>query len=224
MNSRTRNCVSVSILCVCVLFSQLALAQQAPPAEQKASPPAVQKGSAPVTQKEAPQTAQKGTPEPSIALDLAFLLGKWETKVKIYPNELLGTTEDVKGGGTAEFHTFGKVIEGATKSVSSRGPYEDREFIFYNPGAKAYEIFAINAEGYATSRTLIKKGKHFETLYKGKRAVVGKNGKNTGKEVQFTVRGKYEIISDSEVHYNSEINFGNSGFKRFVRMQMNRTP
>lgn len=209
MDSRIRSFVSVAIVCGGLLFFQWAYAQQTQPSEQKepSPPPSVQEGPSP-------------TP---IEKELSFLLGKWEIKMKIYPNELLSTTEEVKGGGTAEYRLFGKTIECILKSETTRGPYEAREFIFYNPSAKAYDIFTINAEGHASNGALSKVGNHYEITYKGNQAVPDASGK-AGKEVEFTVQGKYKIVSDNEVQYNSEINFGDTGFKRFIRLSMTRVP
>jgi hypothetical protein len=209
MDRRIRSFVSVAIVCGCLLSLQWVYAQQTQPTEQKESSP--------------PPSVQKEPPPEPIEKELSFLLGKWETKVKMYPNELLSIAEDVKGGGMAEYRLFGKTIEGMQKSESTVGLYEAKEFIFYNPSAKAYNIITINADGYVSNRVLTKVGKHYETSYEGKQIVPDASGK-PGKEVEFTVNGKYKIVSDNEIHYNSEINFGNTGFKRFVRLQMTRVP
>ena len=219
MNSRIRSFVFMAIVCGCVLFFQWAYAQQTQPSKQKgSSPPATaQKEPSP------PSPEQQEPAMPPIEKDLSFLLGKWETKVKIYPNEFRANKEEVKGAGTSDYHLFGKTIEGSMKSESNVGNFEAREFIFPNPSESTYEILTVSANGNVSNRKLAKVGDHWEVTYSGKRALAGASDKK-GKDVEFSVRGKYKIVSDKEVHYTSEINFGKTGFKPFIELLMTRVP
>ncbi len=203
MSSRIPKSLALSILCGCLLFSQWAYAQA--PAEQAAAPAA-------------PLAEQKmGLPAP-MDKDLAFLLGKWETKLKILPNPLSGNTEEIKGGGTAEYQFFGKVIQGTLANETSNGKYEFKEFLWYDESNNIYNIFSISSEGYAINKTLTptKSSEKFVVHYSGTHKT------NSGKEIKFTVQAKYKIISDTEVKYSSDVKIGNADFVPFIQLKMQR--
>jgi hypothetical protein len=205
MNSRIPRLFSVFIVCGCVLFSQWAYAQD-PPIEQTA-PPAAQT---------APAPEQKATLSGPADKDLSFLLGKWETKAKIFPNALLGNTEEVKGAGTAEYRAFGVVVEGSRLSETSLGRFEDKEFIWYDQSTKAYNIISISPEGYAINKKMTMAGEKYVIEYSGR------DKAGTPKEKDFTVRAKYKIVSDTEVKYSSEVKIGKADFVPFLQLKMQR--
>ena len=189
-------------LCGAVALSPLALAQQSTTYQQ----PAGQQQQ----QQQTTSMAQQGPPpELPTAKDLAFFLGKWDTRISSKPNEL--TPEGVNGKGTAEFTLFGQAIQGDLISESTRGHHETREFIVYEPGSNAYMIFTVNDRGVATQRTL---SRYVDTW------VVEYNGQTHDKE--FTVRGRYTIVSDNELHYSSEIDVGKAGYKPFIEITLTR--
>jgi len=193
MCGRVLTAVVVAILCGYSLFSQWACAQQRPKPEKTAVAPLP-------TAKELPT-----------AKDLAFLLGKWETKIVVAPTEL--HPEGVQGSGVAEYRLFGQVIEGIRSSETTTGHHEEKDFILYNAAIKAYEVVSINAKGTYVEKTLSKFVDDYVVEYTG-----------TMKEKEFVVRGKYKIVSENEVQYSSEINMERSGFKPFVEVLMTRVP
>lgn len=205
MNSRIPSLFSVFILCGCVLFSQWTYAQD-PPAEPAAAPAA----------QTAPAPEQKATLSGQADKDLSFLLGKWETKAKFFPNALLGNTEEVKGAGTAEYRVFGVVVEGIRQNETSLGRFEDREFIWYDQNTKAYNIITISPEGYAINKKMTMSGEKYVIEYSGR------DKAGTPKEKDFTVRAKYKIISDTEVKYSSEVKIGKADFVPFLQLKMQR--
>ena len=209
MNSRIPRLLFVFMLSGCVFFSQWAFAQ-APAAEQPAKPAAEQAASP------ASPAEQKPTLPSPTDKDLAFLLGKWDTKIKIAPNDLLGNKEEFKGAGKAEYKVFGKVIEGILTSDTDSGQYEDREFIWHDDGTNDYNIIRISPEGYASNRKMTKSGEHFVVEYSGTKMMDGK------KPINFTVRAKFKIISDTEVKYSSEVKIGKADFVPFVQLKMQR--
>lgn len=187
-------------LCGVVALSPLALAQQSTTYQQ----PAGQQ------QQQTTSMAQQGPPpELPTAKDLAFFLGKWDTKISAKPNEL--TPEGVNGKGTAEFKLFGQAIQGDLVSESTRGHHETREFIVYEPGSNSYMIFAVNDRGVATQRTL---SRYVDTW------VVEYNGRAHDKD--FTVRGRYSIVSDNELRYSSELDMEKTGYKPFIDITLTR--
>jgi hypothetical protein len=221
MNSRIPSLVSMIILCGGLLFSQWAYAQQQDPSAGQTAPPTAQ--TAPAAAQPEPPAAQAAPPaEPKMSLpaptdkDLAFLLGKWETKIKIFPNALLANKEELKGAGTAEYQVFGKVIEGTLSSETSSGKYEGREFIWYDQNSKVYNIISISPEGYAANKKMTKEGDKFVVEYTGVHKPDGK------KEIDFTVTAKYKIISDTEVKYSSEVKVGKTNFVPFIQLKMQR--
>jgi len=187
-------------LCGVVALSPLALAQQSTTYQQQAGQ----------QQQQSASTGQQGPPaELPTAKDLGFFIGKWDTKISSKPNEL--TPEGVNGKGTAEFNLFGQAIQGTLVSESTRGHHETREFIVYEPGSNAYMIFTVNDRGVSTQRTL---SRYVDTW------VVEYNGQTHDKE--FTVRGRYTIVSDNELHYSSEIDVGKAGYKPFIDITLTR--
>ncbi|HKN70511.1 MAG TPA: hypothetical protein VJX30_05755 [Terriglobales bacterium] len=192
-------------LCGAVALSPLALAQQSTNYQQPAGQPPQQQ-----QQQQSASTGQQGPPaELPTAKDLGFFIGKWDTKISSKPNEL--TPEGVNGKGTAEFNLFGQAIQGTLVSESTRGHHETREFIVYEPGSNAYMIFTVNDRGVSTQRTL---SRYVDTW------VVEYNGQTHDKE--FTVRGRYTIVSDNELHYSSEIDVGKAGYKPFIDITLTR--
>jgi len=192
-------------LCGAVALSPLALAQQSTNYQQPAGQPPPQQ-----QQQQSASTGQQGPPaELPTAKDLGFFIGKWDTKISSKPNEL--TPEGVNGKGTAEFNLFGQAIQGTLVSESTRGHHETREFIVYEPGSNAYMIFTVNDRGVSTQRTL---SRYVDTW------VVEYNGQTHDKE--FTVRGRYTIVSDNELHYSSEIDVGKAGYKPFIDITLTR--
>ena len=192
-------------LCGAVALSPLALAQQSTNYQQPAGQPPQQQ-----QQQQSASTGQQGPPaELPTAKDLGFFIGKWDTKISSKPNEL--TPEGVNGKGTAEFNLFGQAIQGTLVSESTRGHHETREFIVYEPGSNAYMIFTVNDRGVATQRTL---SRYVDTW------VVEYNGQTHDKD--FTVRGRYTIVSDNELHYSSEIDVGKAGYKPFIDITLTR--
>jgi len=214
MSSRIPKFLAVSILCGCFLFSQRAYAQA--PSEEKAPPPAAQT-TAPAQPSTPPADKNNALPAP-MDKDLSFLLGKWETKIKIFPNPLLGNTDELKGGGTAEYQIFGETIEGSLANETSNGKYEFKEFIWYDQAGKAYNIISISSEGYAINKTMMptKSSEKFVIQY------AGVHKTKDGKEVNFTVQAKYKIISDTEVKYFSEVKLGKADFVPFIQIKMQR--
>ena len=187
-------------LCGVVALSPLALAQQSTTYQQQGGQ----------QQQQSASTGQQGPPaELPTAKDLGFFIGKWDTKISSKPNEL--TPEGVNGKGTAEFNLFGQAIQGTLVSESTRGHHETREFIVYEPGSNAYMIFTVNDRGVSTQRTL---SRYVDTW------VVEYNGQTHDKE--FTVRGRYTIVSDNELHYSSEIDVGKAGYKPFIDITLTR--
>jgi hypothetical protein len=220
MNSRIPSFISGLIVCGCILFSQWAYAQSDPSVDQTA-PPAAQ--TAPPADQAAPpagQAAQPTAPKTSLPApadkDLSFLLGKWETKIKIFPNDLLANKEEVKGAGVAEYRIFGAVVEGIRSSDTSLGHFEDREFIWYDQNTKAYNIIAISPEGYAINKKMTKSGDKYVIEYSGR------DKAGSPKERDFTVRAKYKIISDTEVKYSSEVKIGKADFVPLIQLKMQR--
>jgi hypothetical protein len=184
-------------LCAVVSLSPWALAQQSTTYQQ------------PAAQQAAPM-AQQGPPaELPTAKDLSFLLGKWDTRMSSKPTEL--TPEGVNGKGTAEFDLFGQAIQGLLVSESNRGHHETREFIVYQPGSNSYMIFTVNDKGICTQRTL---SRYVDTW------VVEYNGRANEKD--FTVRGRYNIVSANELHYSSEIDVGKAGYEPFIELTLTR--
>lgn len=213
MSSRIPNLVSAIVLCGCVLFFQSAYGQtaQQPPSQPASS----------AEQPAAPAGQQAASPA-SVDKELAFLLGKWETKIKIFPNPLFSNTAEVKGRGTAEYRVFGKVVEGIRSSDTSLGRYEDREFIWLDPNTKGYNIISINSDGYSINKKMRKFEDKYVVEYTG-RAKAGKADKpDSGAEKEFIVRAKYKIVSDTEVKYSSEVKIGKSGFIPFMQLKMMR--
>ena len=197
----------VPVVCGFILFSQLAYAQETKPAEKKGGTPA--------------QSAQK---EPSqLGKDLAFLLGKWATKVTIMPMGFSATKEEIKGVGTIEYALFGNAMEGTIKSESNLGTYEARELLFPGRQPGEYEVVRINSNGMAISSTLKKVGDVFEVTSEGKRPLVDLSGK-PGKLVDFRVKGAYKMVSDKELQYHSDISVDNGPFKPYITYSFTRIP
>jgi len=147
--------------------------------------------------------------ELSVAKDLSFLLGKWETKLMIRPTEL--TPNGGAGKGTAEYHLFGQTIEGSRSGDSTFGPYQDREFIVPQRGTGTFIVFTISSSGYSTQRTLSHNADGWAFEYSGE-----------FNDKDFTVRGKYKIVSDKELQYTSEIDVGKTGFKPYIELTLKR--
>jgi len=188
-------------LCGAVALSPLALAQQSTNYQQ----PAGQQ-----QQQQTTSMAQQGPPpELPTAKDLSFFLGKWDTRISSKPNEL--TPEGVNGKGTAEFTLFGQAIQGDLIFESTRGHHETREFIVYEPGSNSYMIFTVNDKGICTQRTLSRYVDTWVVEYSGR-----------ANEKDFTVRGRYTIVSDNELHYSSEIDVGKAGYKPFIEITLTR--
>jgi hypothetical protein len=143
------------------------------------------------------------------AKDLAFLIGKWDTTIVIPKNELMpqGTT----GHGIAEFHLFGQVVEGTRTSETSSGRHEQRELIVYQPATATYQDLIISGSGTMTERTMTRYVDYWVVEYQGQR-----NDKD------FTVRGRYKIVSDNEIQFSSEVNFDNSGYKPYSVLTFTR--
>jgi len=147
--------------------------------------------------------------EPLAAKDLSFLLGKWETKLMVHRTEL--TPEGGAGKGTAEYHLFGKAIEGSRSGESTFGHYEDREYIVPHGGTVPYLIFTISSTGTSTQRTLSRYADVWTVEYDGQ-----------FKDKDFVIRGKYKIVSDKELRFMSEIDVGKAGFKPFIELTLKR--
>jgi hypothetical protein len=140
------------------------------------------------------------TEERSAAKDLSFLVGKWDTKIVIKPNEM--TPEEIRGTSVVEYRPFGQAIEGSNISETSRGHNEQREFIVYQKEAHAFLIITLSQNGTLTQRSVTRYGDVWTVEYTGQ-----------FKDKEFIVRGRYKAVSHNEVQYSSEIDVGNTGFK-----------
>lgn len=199
----------VPIVCGFILFSQLAYAQETKPSGKKEGAPA--------------QSSQKEPAHQQIAKDLGFLLGKWETKVKVMPMGFSATKQEIKGEGTIEYTLFGNAIEGTIKSESNVGTYNARELIFPSLNKDEYDVLRVNSNGLAIGSTMKKVGDVLEVTSTGKRALVDLSGK-PGKLVEFMVKGKYKIVSDKELQYHSDISVGHGPFKPYISYSFTRIP
>lgn len=213
MSSRIPKLLATFMLCGGLLFSQWAYALAAQ--EQDAAP--AQPTAQPAKEASAPADQKAGLAAP-MDKDLSFLLGKWDTKMKIFPNALSGNTEEVQGGGAAEFRAFGKIIEGTFVNETSSGKYEFKEFMWYDQDSKIYNIVSISSEGHAIDKTMKRtnSSEKFVIHYSGVDKIKG------GKEVPFTVQAKYKIVSDTEVKYYSEVKIGKADFVPFLQIRMQR--
>ena len=199
----------VPIVCGFILFTQLAYAQEARSSEKKEGAPA--------------QSSQKEPSHQQIAKDLAFLLGKWETKVKIMPMGFSATKEEIKGAGTIEYTLFGNAIEGKIKNESNVGTYVARELIFPSLNKDEFDVLRVNSNGLAIGSTIKKVGNVVEVTSSGKRALVDLSGK-PGKLVDFNIKGTYKIVSDKELQYHSDISVGHGPFKPYISYSFTRIP
>ncbi len=154
-------------------------------------------------------TKQAEPSQAPTAKDLSFLIGKWETTIVLSPSALMptGTT----GKGTAEFQLFGQAIEDHRASDTGRGHNEQRELIVYQNTSNSYLIFTVNSNGIATQRTLTRYIDDWVVEYRGH------NG-----DKDFTVRGRYKIISANELQYTAEMNVDDSGFKPYSEITFKR--
>jgi hypothetical protein len=154
--------------------------------------------------------AQEGTTEElSAAKDLSFLVGKWNTKIVIKPNEM--TPEEITGTSIVEYRTFGQAIEGLNICETSCGYNEQREFIVYQKEAHAFLIITLSLNGTLTQRSVTRYGDVWTVEHTGQ-----------FKDKEFIVRGRYKAVSHNEVQYSSEIDVGNTGFKPYTQLTFTR--
>jgi hypothetical protein len=149
------------------------------------------------------------TEELTAAKDLSFLVGKWDTKIVIKPNEM--TPEEITGTSVVEYRPFGQAIEGVNISETSRGHNEQREFIVYQKEAHAFLIITLSQNGNLTQRSVTRYGDVWTVEYTGQ-----------FQDKEFIVRGRYKAVSHNEVQYSSEIDVGNTGFKPYTQLTFTR--
>jgi len=152
---------------------------------------------------------ETATEELTASKDLAFLVGKWDTKIVIKPNEM--TPDGITGTSVVEYRPFGQAIEGLNISETTRGHNEQREFIVYQKEAHAFLIITVSLNGTLTQRTVTRYGDVWTVEYTGQI-----------KDKEFIVRGRYKAVSHNEVQYSSEIDVGNSGFKPYTELTFKR--
>ena len=157
----------------------------------------------------ATETKKTANEELSAAKVLSFLVGKWDAKIVIKPNEM--TPDGVTGTSVVEYRPFGQAIEGLRISETTRGHNEEREIIVYRNEEHTFLMFTVGLNGTFTQRTLTRYGDVWTVEY---------NGQIQDKD--FIVRGLYKAISHNEVKYSSEIDIGNSGFKPYTEVTFTR--
>jgi hypothetical protein len=192
------------VLGAVIVLSPQVLAQQGAP--QQGAPQ--QEGAQQGPEQGAPPAPRAHSVAPT-AKELSFLVGKWETQIQIYPNDLM--PEGTTGKGTLEYTLYGHAIEGIRVSDTTRGHHEARELIGYDERTNNYQILSVTMDGAVSQRTLSRYVDIWVVEYTGNR-----NGED------FQVRGKYTIISKDELHLSSEVNFGKSGFKPYSDVTLKR--
>jgi hypothetical protein len=154
-------------------------------------------------------TKETTNEELSAAKVLSFLVGKWDAKIVIKPNEM--TPDGVTGTSVVEYRPFGQALEGLRISETTRGHNEEREIIVYRNEEHAFLIFSVSQNGTFTQRTLTRFGDVWTVEYNGQ-----------FKDKEFIVRGVYKAISHNEVIYSSEIDVENTGFKPYTEVTFTR--
>lgn len=160
--------------------------------------------------KETKETKETANEEQSAPKVLSFLIGKWDAKIVIKPNEM--TPEGVTGTSVVEYRPFGQAIEGLRISETTRGHNEVREIIVYQNEEHAFLIFTFSMNGTFTQRTLTRYGDVWTVEYNGQI-----------KDKEFDVRGVYNVISHNEIKYSSEIDVEDTGFKPYTDVTFTRS-